>query len=217
MFDLDGMDLRTLIEAVDRSGLTELSIVTAAGEIRISKGGPEPTAPQAGTVAPGEDVAARLTSPGPVPSAGAGPSAAAQGARAADGAAPAAASSGAPTLPTGCVHVRTPLLGVFYRAPEPGAPPFVEVGSRVEPGQTVAIIEAMKVFTSVPAGVRGVVREVLVADREFVEFDQPLLVVELDEDAGEEDAGEPDGGPAEDARHQDDGGQQDAVTGQSAR
>ena len=75
------------------------------------------------------------------------------------------------------------MLGIFYRAPEPGAAPFVEVGGRVEVETTVAIIEAMKVFTAVQAGVAGTVRAVLVEDRDFVEHDQALFVVEPDERA----------------------------------
>jgi acetyl-CoA carboxylase biotin carboxyl carrier protein len=74
--------------------------------------------------------------------------------------------------------VLAPLLGTFYSAPKPGAPPFVEVGSLVEEDTVVAIIEVMKLMNSVRAGVRGRVSEILVADGVLVEFGQTLFRVE---------------------------------------
>lgn len=102
------------------------------------------------------------------------------------------ASVGAPVVPPaaeapppasdadvgGLVVVRAPNLGTFYGAPKPGAEPFVSVGQRVEPSTDVCIIEVMKLFTSVQAGVSGTVREILVADADLVEYDQPLIVIE---------------------------------------
>lgn len=85
----------------------------------------------------------------------------------------AAAPTAAPD-PAGAT-VDAPMVGVFYRAPAPGQPPFVEVGSTVSPETTVGLIEAMKVFTAVPATCAGVVAEVLVESGAFVEFGQPLL------------------------------------------
>jgi acetyl-CoA carboxylase biotin carboxyl carrier protein len=73
--------------------------------------------------------------------------------------------------------VRAPLLGTFYRAPKPGAPPFVEVGARVAPDSIVAIIEVMKLMNTVRAGVSGVVREVRARDGELVEYGEILLTV----------------------------------------
>ena len=76
------------------------------------------------------------------------------------------------------VHdVASPLLGTFYRAPKPGAPPFVEVGSQVEEGTVVAIIEVMKLMNTVRAGVRGTVTEILVADGALAEYGETLLRV----------------------------------------
>ena len=72
-------------------------------------------------------------------------------------------------------EVTSPLLGTFYRAPKPGAPPFVEVGSRVEEDTVVAIIEVMKLMNSVRAGVRGTVTEILPADGTLVEYGETLL------------------------------------------
>ena len=74
--------------------------------------------------------------------------------------------------------VRAPNLGTFYRAPKPGAPPYVAVGQKVEAATEVCLIEVMKLFTSVRAGVAGTVREVLAEDAQLVEFDQPLFLIE---------------------------------------
>jgi acetyl-CoA carboxylase biotin carboxyl carrier protein len=80
--------------------------------------------------------------------------------------------------PAGSIVVRAPMVGTFYRAPEPGTPPFVEVGQAVEPDTTVCIIEVMKLMNSIPAGVRGVVARVLVEDGAPVDTDAPLIVVD---------------------------------------
>jgi len=77
----------------------------------------------------------------------------------------------------GLVPVTAPVVGVFYAAPEPGAPPFVEVGSRVDADATMGLVEVMKMFNSVTAGVAGEVVRVLVSNDEFVEFGQPLFLV----------------------------------------
>lgn len=81
-------------------------------------------------------------------------------------------------LPPGLVLVRSPMVGTLYRAPEPGAPPFVEPGSRVEPDTTVCIIEVMKLMNSIPAGCAGVVTHVLVNNAEPVEYGQPLIAID---------------------------------------
>lgn len=179
MFDLGEVNLESLIAAVDRSGLTEVTITTADGELRISK-----AAPTASAATPVDPAPAAAVPVAPTGTASSGTSSPEPAEPAVPVAAAVAVAGAVDGPPPGHAHVRTPLLGVFYRAPEPGAPPFVEVGDHVEADQTVAIVEAMKVFTAVPAGVRGVVREILVADRDFVEFDQPILVVELEADAG---------------------------------
>jgi len=77
-------------------------------------------------------------------------------------------------------EVTAPLLGTFYRAPKPGAPPFVDVGARVEPDTIIAIIEVMKLMNTVRAGRAGRVTEILVADGALVEFGQPLLRLAAD-------------------------------------
>jgi acetyl-CoA carboxylase biotin carboxyl carrier protein len=93
-----------------------------------------------------------------------------------------AAAPGAPGtadgLPEGVTAVRAPLVGTFYAAPSPGADPFVRVGDEVEAGQTLAIVEAMKLMNPVVAEGPGIVREVLVADAESVEYEQALLLLD---------------------------------------
>ncbi len=78
----------------------------------------------------------------------------------------------------GCVEITAPIVGTFYRKPAPDAEPFVNVGDRVEKGQVVCIIEAMKLFNEIESEVSGIVRKVLVEDGEPVEYGQPLFLVE---------------------------------------
>ena len=87
------------------------------------------------------------------------------------------------TLPEGAHVIRSPMVGTFYRAPEPGAPPFVEPGHEVEPGTIVCIVEVMKLMNSVAAGVHGTVLRVLVGDAAPVQAGQPLIVVQPEADS----------------------------------
>ena len=75
------------------------------------------------------------------------------------------------------VKVTAPVVGVFYRQSEPGAPPYVEVGSKVEEGATLGLLEVMKMFTSVTAPIRGEIVEILAQNNEFVEFEQTLMLI----------------------------------------
>jgi acetyl-CoA carboxylase biotin carboxyl carrier protein len=88
-----------------------------------------------------------------------------------------AAQTGAPgaASPAGLAEVRAPLLGTFYRAPKPGAAPFVEVGTQVQPDTVVGIIEVMKLMNSVAAGQRGEVAEIFAGDGQFVEYGELLM------------------------------------------
>lgn len=83
-----------------------------------------------------------------------------------------------PTWAPGSIVVRAPMVGTFYRAPEPGAPAFVEIGQAVESATTVCIIEVMKLMNSIPAGARGVVTQVLAENGAPVETDAPLIVID---------------------------------------
>lgn len=84
----------------------------------------------------------------------------------------------APEVSESHVAVRAPSLGTFYQAPKPGAAPYVQVGQRVDAETELCVIEVMKLFTTVRAGVSGVVHKVLVTDAQMVEFDQPLFLIE---------------------------------------
>jgi acetyl-CoA carboxylase biotin carboxyl carrier protein len=97
-------------------------------------------------------------------------------------AAPAAPPAGLPVDPD-LAAVKAPLLGTFYRAPKPGAPPFVDTGARVEADTIIGIIEVMKLMNTVRAGVRGTVREFRARDGALVEYGEVLLTVDPQESA----------------------------------
>jgi len=90
----------------------------------------------------------------------------------------AAGSKAAFEVPTGAVVIKSPMVGTFYRSPEPGAKPFVEVGQRVSPDTTVCIIEVMKLMNSISAGCEGTVTHVLANDAEAVDAGQLLIIIE---------------------------------------
>jgi acetyl-CoA carboxylase biotin carboxyl carrier protein len=96
--------------------------------------------------------------------------------------APAVVDSAGPTdqapIPDGQVAIRAPNLGTFYRAPKPGAPPYIEIGQQVEIISEVCLIEVMKLFTPVQGNVRGIVREIRARDGQMVEFDDVLIIIE---------------------------------------
>jgi len=148
---MDLRKLKTLIDLVADSGIAELEITEGEGKVRIVKFS-QSTQP----VAPAE--------PATVVAAAAAPAAAAT---------PAAA---APATPAGHV-VKAPMVGTFYRAPNPGAAPFVEVGQSVKEGDALCIIEAMKLLNEIEADKAGVVKEILVENGEPVEYGQPLFVI----------------------------------------
>lgn len=76
------------------------------------------------------------------------------------------------------VEIRAPMVGTFYRAPSPEAPPYVEIGQTIEPGQVICIIEAMKLMNEIKAEIKGKILEILVDNAEPVEFGQPMLLIE---------------------------------------
>ncbi len=163
MIDLDFV--RGLIEAVDDSGIDSIEITRAGTRIRIAKT-PPPVA------------AAALAQPGAAPATPASVAAPAAPAPAAGGT-PAAEHAAAPEPARSTLaEVKSPMVGTFYRAPAPEAPPYVEVGTRVSKGQTLCILEAMKLMNEMESEVEGVVREVLIENGEPVEFGQVLFRIE---------------------------------------
>jgi acetyl-CoA carboxylase biotin carboxyl carrier protein len=113
----------------------------------------------------------------PTPMAVAQPAAPQPAAAPSPAAAAAAAAASAPTA-TALKDIKSPMVGTFYKSPEPGAEPYVKVGTRVTQGQTVCIIEAMKIMNEIEAEVTGVVREMLVEDAQPVEFGTVLFRVD---------------------------------------
>jgi acetyl-CoA carboxylase biotin carboxyl carrier protein len=166
MIDLEF--LRGLIGAVDESGIDSLEISRGGTRIRISK--TPPPAP-VHAAAPVAAAPAHLQMP-PAHQVGV-PQAAAPAAAAAAAPAPAAAPAG-PVL----VEIKSPMVGTHYRSPAPEAPSYVEVGSRVAKGQTLCILEAMKLMNELESDVAGVVREICVDNGEPVEYGQVLFRIE---------------------------------------
>jgi len=168
--------LRALVAVVDESGIDSLEISRAGTRIRISK---TPT-PVVAAGAPAVPAAIPQTSIA-IPSAAApvvAPAAPAAPAAAPAEAAPAEAPAAAPAPARELVEVKSPMVGTFYAAPAPEAPPYVEVGSVVTKGQTLCILEAMKLMNELESEVDGIVREILVENAEPVEYGQVLFRIE---------------------------------------
>ena len=148
---MDLRKLKTLIDLVAESGVSELEVTEGEDKVRIVKN-PAPIA------APIQQVYA------PAPAA----------APAAPAAAPAAEA--APAAPTGHA-VKSPMVGTFYRSPTPGADSFVKIGDSVKEGQTLCIIEAMKLLNEIESDKSGVVKEILCENGQGVEFGQTLFII----------------------------------------
>lgn len=153
---MDIRKIKKLIELLEESGISELEITEGEESVRISRNGPaQHFAPQMQQYAPAPQYAA-----------------------AAPAAAPAAATAAdAPKAISGHV-VKSPMVGSFYRAASPTAKAFVEVGQSVKVGDTLCIVEAMKMMNQIQSDKAGVVKEILVENGDAVEFDQPLFVIE---------------------------------------
>jgi acetyl-CoA carboxylase biotin carboxyl carrier protein len=150
---MDLRKLKTLIDLVQQSGIAELEITEGEEKVRISRGVPGAVVhsmPQPGTV--------YMTAPAMQPAAGT------------------AAEAAAPAEPQGHA-IKSPMVGTFYRQSAPDAKPFVEVGQAVKTGETVCIIEAMKLLNEIEADRDGVIKEILVENGQPVEYGQPLFVL----------------------------------------
>ena len=166
MIDLEFV--RGLIEAVDGSGIDSLEINRAGTKIRIAK--TPPPAPLAAGAAMSPMMAAPALMAAPAAPALAAP---APTPAQAGGSAPPAAKPA-----SNLTDVKSPMVGTFYRAPAPEAPPYVEVGSTVKKGQTLCILEAMKLMNEMESDVDGIVREILVDNSDPVEYGQVLFRIE---------------------------------------
>ena len=150
---MDLRKLKTLIDLVADSGIAELEVTEGEDRVRIAKFSPAPTAPAAGTTV-------AIPAATSVPSNG--------------------LTAAVPTLPPEAEGhaVKSPMVGTFYRSPSPGAASFIELGQVVKPGDTLCIIEAMKLLNEIEAEVGGKVKEILVENGQPVEYGQPLFIIE---------------------------------------
>jgi acetyl-CoA carboxylase biotin carboxyl carrier protein len=149
---MDLRKLKTLIDLVSESNVSELEITEAEGKVRIVKGGGafvQPFSQPHSQSVGGQALAA------PVPAAPA----------------PVAAA------PAGHM-VKSPMVGTFYRSASPGAKPFVEIGAQVKEGETICIIEAMKILNEIESDKTGTITQILCENGQAVEYGQPLFVVE---------------------------------------
>ena len=154
---MDLRKLKTLIDLVSESNISELEITEAEGRVRIVKGGPAATmaVPQAQTATAAVALPATVVAAAPAP----------------------AAVAESPAAPAGKV-IKSPMVGTFYRSASPGGKAFVELGDQIKTGQPVCIIEAMKIMNEIEADCEGKVVRLLCDNGEAVEFGQPLFVVE---------------------------------------
>ena len=153
---MDLRKLKTLIDLVSESGISELEVNEGEDRVRIVN---------AGSPAPAGQVV--YTNPAPAQAIQAAPAASAP--------APATAVE-APAAETGFV-AKSPMVGTFYRAPNPESPNFVNIGDTVKVGQTLCIIEAMKLLNEIESEKAGVIKEILCENGQGVEFDQPLFII----------------------------------------
>ncbi|MEO6016639.1 MAG: acetyl-CoA carboxylase biotin carboxyl carrier protein [Polaromonas sp.] len=149
---MDLRKLKTLIDLVSESNVSELEITEAEGKVRIVKSSGAPMVMQQ---------PAMMMQPAP----------------AAVSSAPVVAEAAAPAAPAGHA-VKSPMVGTFYRSASPGAKPFVEIGSVVKEGETICIIEAMKILNEIEADKSGTVIKLLCENGEAVEYGQSLFLIE---------------------------------------
>lgn len=152
---MDLRKLKTLIDLVSDSNVSELEITEAEGKVRIVKAmGAAPMVMQSPAMSAATPVAAPLAT------------------------APAFAVAPAPASLDGTHAVKSPMVGTFYRSASPGAKAFVEIGSVVKAGDTICIIEAMKILNEIEADKSGTVTGILCENGEAVEYGQPMLTIE---------------------------------------
>ena len=155
---MDLRKLKTLVDLVAESGISELEITEAEGRVRIVKAPPAP-APQM--------MPAPMAAPPQAPGTGLG------------AAIPGIAASPEIAKPARRGNVvKSPMVGTLYRAPNPESDPFVEIGSQVKIGDTLCIIEAMKLMNEIESEFAGTITEILIENGQPIEYGQPLFVVE---------------------------------------
>ena len=147
---MDLRKLKTLIDLVSESNVSELEITEAEGKVRIVKSSGAPLVMQ-------QPAMAMVAAPPPL--------------------APAPAAEATPPVPAGHA-VKSPKVGTFYRSASPGAKPFIEIGSVVKEGETICIIEAMKILNEIEADKAGTITKILCENGQAVEYGQSLFMIE---------------------------------------
>lgn len=156
---MDLRKLKTLIDLVSESGVAELEITEGDDRVKIvNRVGAAPVAAAAPAVIATPVVASAAPAAAPAPAVATEPAA-------------------APVVAEDTRTINSPMVGTFYRAPSPGAKPFADVGQKVKAGDTVCIIEAMKLLNEIETEYDGVIKEILVENGQPVEFGQPLFVI----------------------------------------
>ncbi len=150
---MDLRKLKTLIDLVAESDIAELEVTEGESKVRIVKSG---TAAQQQIMMMPHAAAAPMAAPATLPAA--------------------AVVADVAEAPAGHI-VKSPMVGTFYRSSAPGSPAFVEVGSTIKEGDTICIIEAMKLLNEIDADASGVIKQILVENGQPVEFGQPLFVI----------------------------------------
>jgi acetyl-CoA carboxylase biotin carboxyl carrier protein len=164
---MDLRKLKTLIDLVSDSNVTELEITEAEGKVRIVKG----------AISSGSQVSTQQVMVPAAPAMVAAPVAAPTPAEIADAAAVTAAAAAA-EVAAAAHSVKSPMVGTFYRSSSPGAAPFVQVGDSVKEGDTLCIIEAMKILNEIESDKSGTVKQVLCENGQAVEYGQALYIIE---------------------------------------
>ena len=162
-------DVLHILKLIDESTFDYFQLEMGDLKITVSKGEPLPLSspPQSAAVSKASSASASVQSPETAAPPAAPP----------PQSQPARAAPKTAAVPEGLLPITAPLLGTFYVAPEPGAPPFVKVGTAITEDTTVGLIEVMKVFNSVRAAVKGTIVEVVAQNGKFVEYGQTLFLV----------------------------------------
>jgi len=149
-------EIKDLIKVFNNSGLSKLKVEDGDFGLTLEKGG---SAAPAASAAPVQQTAAPAASAAPAPAAS-------------------AETAKEKELPENAVYITSPMVGTFYRSPSPDSPPFVNVGDVVKKGQTLCILEAMKIMNEIEAEFDCKILDILVEDGQPVEYDMPLFLVE---------------------------------------
>ncbi len=148
---MDIRKIRKLIELIEETGIAEIEIKEGEESLRLSRNNTVPAPMMSAPVMVKQTIDAPTVAPTPVP---------------------------AKEQHASHHHVRSPMVGTFYSSPSPDAPAFVTIGQSVTAGETLCIIEAMKMFNEIEVDKSGTLKAVLVANGETVEYDQPLFIIE---------------------------------------